>query len=45
MTEDNVALLIEWTKGKFNGVTPHIISDNGPWLISKVLRNTSDSPA
>ena len=35
MTEDDVALVIERAKEKFPGVTPRIISDNGPQCIAK----------
>ena len=35
MTEDDVALVIERAKEKFPGVTPRIISDNGPQFIAK----------
>ena len=35
MTEDDVALVIERAKDKFPGVTPRIISDNGPQFIAK----------
>lgn len=35
MTEDDVALVIEKAKEKFPGVTPRIISDNGPQFIAK----------
>lgn len=35
MTEDDVALVVERAKEKFPGVTPRIISDNGPQFIAK----------
>ncbi len=35
MTEEDVALVIERAREKFPGVTPRIISDNGPQFISK----------
>ena len=35
MTEDDVALVIERAREKFPGVTPRIISDNGPQFIAK----------
>lgn len=35
MTENDVALVIERAKEKFPGVTPRIISDNGPQFIAK----------
>lgn len=35
MTEDDVALVIEKAKEQFPGVTPRIISDNGPQFIAK----------
>lgn len=35
MTEDDVALVIERAKEMFPGVTPRIISDNGPQFIAK----------
>lgn len=35
MKEDEVALVIERAKEKFPGVTPRIISDNGPQFIAK----------
>ncbi|WKZ57440.1 MAG: hypothetical protein QY326_01870 [Bdellovibrionota bacterium] len=35
MTEDDVALVIERAKENFPGVTPRIISDNGPQFIAK----------
>lgn len=35
MTEDDVALVIERGREKFPGVTPRIISDNGPQFIAK----------
>lgn len=38
MTEDDVALVIERAKEKFPGVTPRIISDNGPQFIAKEFK-------
>ena len=35
MTEDDIAIVIERAKEKFPGVTPRIISDNGPQFIAK----------
>jgi transposase InsO family protein len=35
MTEDDVALVIQCAREKFPGVTPRIISDNGPQFIAK----------
>jgi transposase InsO family protein len=35
MTEDDVALVIQRAREKFPGVTPRIISDNGPQFIAK----------
>lgn len=35
MTEDDVALVLERAREKFPGVTPRIISDNGPQFIAK----------
>ena len=35
MTEDDVALVIERAKEKYPGVTPRLISDNGPQFIAK----------
>jgi putative transposase len=35
MTEDDVALVLQRAREKFPGVTPRIISDNGPQFIAK----------
>lgn len=35
MTEDDVALVVQKAKEKFPGVSPRIISDNGPQFIAK----------
>lgn len=38
MTEDDVAFVVERAKEKFPGVTPRIISDNGPQFIAKEFK-------